>query len=108
MRSGVCLPLFSNGRIIGTMDFFTTEYIDLSESRASALRNVQQLVSQRLDIVRAAEASAENARELLDTVSRLRATSDDATSGEYGDRRRHPDHLVDRRADQPAGPERHR
>jgi methyl-accepting chemotaxis protein len=61
------------------MDFFTTEYIQLSESRASALRNVQQLVSQRLDIVRAAEQSAENARALLDTVSRLRAASDDAT-----------------------------
>ena len=79
VRSGICFPLFSHGRIIGTMDFFTTEYIQLSESRASALRNVQQLVSQRLDIVRAAEQSAENARALLDTVSRLRAASDDAT-----------------------------
>ena len=79
VRSGVCFPLFSHGRIIGTMDFFTTEYIDLSDSRASALRNVQQLVSQRLDIVRANEAAAENSRSLLDTVSRLRAASDDAT-----------------------------
>ncbi len=79
VRSGVCFPLFSNGRIIGTMDFFTTEFIDLSESRASALRNVQQLVSQRLEVMRVAEAAAESARALLDTVSRLRATSDDAT-----------------------------
>jgi methyl-accepting chemotaxis protein len=61
------------------MDFFTTEYIQLSESRASALRNVQQLASQRLDVVRAAETSSENSRALLDTVSRLRAASDDAT-----------------------------
>ncbi|MEU7874697.1 hypothetical protein [Dactylosporangium sp. NPDC049140] len=30
------------------MDFFTTDRIELSDSRASALRNVQQLVSQRL------------------------------------------------------------
>jgi methyl-accepting chemotaxis protein len=65
--------------VIGTMDFFTTEFIDLSDSRASALRNVQQLVSQRLDIVRAAETSAENSRALLDTVERLRTASDDAT-----------------------------
>ncbi|GAA3334858.1 hypothetical protein GCM10020358_00870 [Amorphoplanes nipponensis] len=79
VRSGVCFPVLSHGRIIGTMDFFTTEYIDLSESRASALRNVAQLVSQRLDIVRAAEASQDSARALLDTVSRLRAASDDAT-----------------------------
>ncbi len=79
VRSGVCFPIMSHGRIIGTMDFFTTDYISLSESRASALRNVQQLVSQRLDVVRAAESAAENSRALLDTVSRLRATSDDAT-----------------------------
>jgi putative methionine-R-sulfoxide reductase with GAF domain len=79
VRSGVCFPLMSHGRIIGTMDFFTADHIDLSESRASALRNVAQLVSQRLDIVRATEASQESARALLDTVSRLRAASDDAT-----------------------------
>ncbi|MFI7599556.1 GAF domain-containing protein [Actinoplanes sp. NPDC049681] len=79
VRSGVCFPIISHGRIIGTMDFFTSEYIELSESRASALRNVAQLVSQRLDIVRGNETAAVNARELLDTVSRLRAASDDAT-----------------------------
>jgi putative methionine-R-sulfoxide reductase with GAF domain len=79
VRSGVCFPILSHGRIIGTMDFFTTEFIELSDSRGSALRNVQQLVSQRLDIVRAAEASTESSRALLDTVSRLRAASDDST-----------------------------
>ncbi|MEU4218660.1 methyl-accepting chemotaxis protein [Actinoplanes sp. NPDC026623] len=79
VRSGVCFPIVSNGRIVGTMDFFTAEVIELSESRASALRNVAQLVSQRLEIVRAVENTAENARALLDTVSRLRAASDDAT-----------------------------
>jgi uncharacterized protein with GYD domain len=78
VRSGVCFPIVSMDRIIGTMDFFTTDFIDLSESRADALRNVQQLVSQRLDIVRAAETSAGNARDLLDTVDRLRAATNDA------------------------------
>ncbi|MEU4691452.1 methyl-accepting chemotaxis protein [Actinoplanes sp. NPDC023714] len=80
VRSGVCFPIMSGDRIVGTMDFFTTEYIDLSESRAASLRNVQQLVSQRLDVLRAAERSAENARALLDTVDRLRSASGDATS----------------------------
>ncbi|MFI5496099.1 GAF domain-containing protein [Actinoplanes sp. NPDC051859] len=79
VRSGVCFPVISHGRIIGTMDFFTTDHIELSESRANALRNVSQLVSQRLDIVRGNEIAASNARDLLDTVSRLRAASDDAT-----------------------------
>ncbi|MFI6071494.1 methyl-accepting chemotaxis protein [Actinoplanes sp. NPDC051343] len=79
VRSGVCFPIVSGDRIIGTMDFFTTEYVDLSESRADALRNVQQLVSQRLDIVRNAEMSAANARALLDTVERLRTATGEAT-----------------------------
>ncbi|MBO3736994.1 GAF domain-containing protein [Actinoplanes sp. NEAU-H7] len=80
VRSGVCFPIVSGDRIVGTMDFFTTEYIELSESRAAALRNVQQLVSQRLDVVRGSERAAAKARELLDTVGRLRNASEDATS----------------------------
>jgi methyl-accepting chemotaxis protein len=79
VRSGICFPIVNGDRIVGTMDFFTTEYVDLSESRADALRNVQQLVSQRLDIVRGAEVSAANARALLDTVDRLRAATGEAT-----------------------------
>jgi methyl-accepting chemotaxis protein-like sensor/GAF domain-containing protein len=78
VRSGVCFPIVSMDHIVGTMDFFTTEFIDLSDSRADALRNVQQLVSQRLDIVRSAEISTHNARALLDTVSRLRDATSDA------------------------------
>jgi hypothetical protein len=79
VRSGVCFPVVSGDRIIGTMDFFTTEFVDLSESRADALRNVQQLVSQRLDIVRGAELSRANARSLLDTVDRLRTATGEAS-----------------------------
>jgi len=79
VRSGVCFPISSGDRIVGTMDFFTTEYVDLSDSRMDALRNVQQLVSQRLDVVRGAEQAASNARELLDTVSRLRTATGDAS-----------------------------
>ncbi|WP_369832217.1 methyl-accepting chemotaxis protein [Blastococcus sp. TF02-8] len=78
VRSGVCFPIMSDGKVVGTMDFFVTETIDLSDSRASALRNVQQLVSQRLDILRRAQADAENSRALLETVSRLREAADDA------------------------------
>ncbi|GIF04351.1 methyl-accepting chemotaxis protein [Actinoplanes siamensis] len=79
VRSGVCFPITSGDRVVGTMDFFTTEYIDLSESRAAALRNVQQLVNQRLDVLRGTERAAANARALLDTVERLRDASGDAT-----------------------------
>jgi len=79
VKSGACFPLVVGGRVVATMDFFTTNRIELSESRASALRNVQQLVSQRLDILRGQETAAHNARALLDSVSRLRAASQDAT-----------------------------
>ncbi|SFO27010.1 methyl-accepting chemotaxis sensory transducer with GAF sensor [Geodermatophilus obscurus] len=72
VKSGVCFPVTAGGRVIGTMDFFVTETIALSASRADALRNVQQLVSQRLDVLRRAAADAQRSRELLDTVDRLR------------------------------------
>ena len=72
VRSGVCFPLISDGQVIGTMDFFTTDSIQLSASRAAALRNVAQLLSQRLEILHRAERDAASARALLDTVSRLR------------------------------------
>ena len=78
VKSGVCFPIVCDGRVVGTMDFFVTEEIDLSESRASALRNVQQLVSQRLDILRRAEDDAANSRALLETVSLLREAADEA------------------------------
>ena len=41
VKSGVCFPITCEGRVVGTMDFFVTATIELSASRASALRNVQ-------------------------------------------------------------------
>ncbi len=78
VRSGVCFPLEVDGRVTGTMDFFVTDTVELSESRASALRNVQQLVSQRIEVLRRTELDAENARALLDTVAQLREAAADA------------------------------
>ena len=78
VRSGVCFPVLVNGEVIGTMDFFTTATITLSESRASALRNVAQLVSQRLDGLHRSERDSANARALSETIVRLRQAADDA------------------------------
>ena len=78
VRSGVCFPILVGGRLVGTMDFFVTETIDLSESRAAALRQVQQLVCQRLEVLRRAEHDATSARALLDTVAQLREAAGDA------------------------------
>jgi methyl-accepting chemotaxis protein len=70
--------LVVGGKVVGTMDFFVTDTVELSDSRSASLRNVQQLVSQRLDVLRRAEESAQNARELLGTIARLREASDEA------------------------------
>jgi putative methionine-R-sulfoxide reductase with GAF domain len=78
VKSGVCFPLVVGGRVVGTMDFFVTDTIELSDSRAASLRNVQQLVSQRLDVLRRNEESAANARELLGTIARLREAANEA------------------------------
>ncbi|MGY1619930.1 methyl-accepting chemotaxis protein [Geodermatophilus sp. SYSU D00691] len=84
VKSGVCFPVTAGGQVIGTMDFFVTETIELSESRASALRNVQTLVSQRIDVLRRAADDAENALALLQTVDRLREAA--AAAGRIAER----------------------
>ncbi|WP_164983970.1 methyl-accepting chemotaxis protein, partial [Cellulomonas endophytica] len=78
VRSGVCFPVVDEGHVIGTMDFFVTETIELSPSRAAALRNVAQLVSHRLSVLRRSAEDTRNAHLLLDTVSQLRAAAGDA------------------------------
>lgn len=78
VRSGVCLPVVVGGEVLGTMDFFSTATVALSDSRAAALRQVSQLVTQRLEVLVRAEADASAARALIDTVTRLRSASTDA------------------------------
>jgi methyl-accepting chemotaxis protein len=49
VKSGVALPLIVQGKVIGTMDFFTTEVLgELSDSRADALRNAVFLVAEAM------------------------------------------------------------
>ena len=82
-KSGVCLPITDDGKVIGTMDFFTTETLDLSQERMDALRNVGGLVSTRLHAMKAAEnavKAAEDARavtQVLEKVGGVR-TEDEA------------------------------
>ena len=48
VRSGVCFPIVEDNRVVGTMDFFTTEEIQPSENRLSVLRTIGVLVSAAL------------------------------------------------------------
>ena len=78
VRSGVCLPIVIDDQVIGTMDFFATQTLALSDSRADALRNVSRLVSQRLDILRRAARDAHAAAALLGSVEQLSASAAEA------------------------------
>ena len=78
VRSGVCLPVLVGDRVVGTLDFFTTEVMELSEARSSALRNVLQLLSQHLERLRRQESDADKAQELLSTVALVRGGTEDA------------------------------
>jgi GAF domain-containing protein len=65
VRSGVCFPVLADGRVVGTMDFFTTDTLDPSPQRLDTLRAVGLLVSQSLerlaDAERQTDASADSA-----------------------------------------------
>jgi GAF domain-containing protein len=45
VRSGVCLPIVEDDKVVGTMDFFATEELEPSKERLSVLRSVGLLVS---------------------------------------------------------------
>jgi GAF domain-containing protein len=78
VKAGACFPVLVGGRVVGTMDFFSTESTALSPSREEALRNVGQLVSQRIETLRRGRQDTESARALLETVGRLSADADQA------------------------------
>jgi GAF domain-containing protein len=59
VRSGVCLPILQDGKVVATMDFFTTETLALSPTRTEALRAVGQLVSSSLGQLAAAGRTRE-------------------------------------------------
>ncbi|HYQ74313.1 methyl-accepting chemotaxis protein [Cellulomonas sp.] len=78
VRSGVCIPVIVGDEVLGTMDFFTTETIELTDSRRGSLRNVARLVSQRVDILRAAQRDRGASEALLGSVARLSESASEA------------------------------
>jgi methyl-accepting chemotaxis protein len=47
VRSGLAVPIFREGQVIGTMDFFATDAVEVSPTRLDALKTVAQLVSDK-------------------------------------------------------------
>jgi methyl-accepting chemotaxis protein len=71
VKSGVCFPLFVEGEVIGTMDFFATETLDPSPGRLEALRNVGRMVSSAIERIEGQareRAAAETLRRNVDLI----------------------------------------
>ncbi|GAA1621370.1 GAF domain-containing protein [Actinoplanes couchii] len=79
VKSGVCLPLIVQDQVIGTMDFFATERLTLSDSRAGALRNTAFLVSQAVQRIRESARLASVGAELVASIREVERNVVEAT-----------------------------
>ncbi len=48
VRSGIALPILRDGQVIGTMDFFAVDAVEVSPERLDALRTIGQLASDKI------------------------------------------------------------
>jgi GAF domain-containing protein len=80
VRSGVCLPIMIDGRVIGTMDFFAKRTLVMADSRRDALRNTGFLISQTIQRMRASERVAGAAREMVSSIDEVQRNVAEATS----------------------------
>ncbi|MBO3143460.1 GAF domain-containing protein [Dermatophilus congolensis] len=71
VRSGVCLPIVVDNKVVGTMDFFATRTIDLNDTRREALRNTAFLVSHAIERIRGTQRISEAATHLLDSIAEV-------------------------------------
>ena len=79
VKSGVCIPIIVQGEVIGTMDFFSLEALQLSEERMTVLRSVSRLVSKNIERLQQVELQKEAALN-AHAVSRVLTAIADAKS----------------------------
>ena len=48
IRTGIALPILNKGQVIGTMDFFALQSVEVSPTRLDALRTIGQLASDKI------------------------------------------------------------
>jgi GAF domain-containing protein len=77
VKSGICFPVFLNGKVVGTMDFFALRAIYPSKEQLEVLRSVGKLVSSTLDRIRQQEIQFQNAQDtlLISQVAQLLVSS---------------------------------
>lgn len=62
VKSGVCFPLIVDDQVVGTMDFFALEELDLSAARIETLRSIGRMVSNQIQRLKVSNAQAEIAK----------------------------------------------
>lgn len=77
VKSGVCFPILIRGQVMGTMDFFSLESLDLSKERLDALRAVGQLVSSCLERIQKAEQEKQTTEQIKSSSTELANCSDE-------------------------------
>jgi len=82
LRAGICLPVIIEGRVAGTMDFFTHEDLRPSPERLEALRNVGRLASGAMQRVERQIEDEREKRELELKVEELRRVALAAAKGD--------------------------
>ncbi|WGL54223.1 GAF domain-containing protein [Nocardioides sp. BP30] len=71
VKSGVCLPIIVRGQVVGTMDFFATRTLVLSEGRRSALRSTAVLLGQVIERFEAAGRLSRAGQELVLSIEEV-------------------------------------
>lgn len=73
VKSGVCFPIILGNEVVGTMDFFVMQTVELTAERMEALRNVARLVSVALDRIERIERERRHAQEFQIAMAKLSA-----------------------------------
>jgi len=82
VKSGIAFPIVLDGRIAGTMDFFSLETLRPSADRLEALKNVGHLVSGAFERLRVTEKQEEAAQNVAAVNRVLEAVTRAATMAE--------------------------
>jgi methyl-accepting chemotaxis protein len=82
VKSGICFPVTSGGKVVGTMDFFATKTLLPSAERLDALRNIGRLVSQAFERLESAERAHGAEEELRTKVDAILEVVSAATDGD--------------------------
>ena len=76
VKSGLAFPIMVNGEVVGTMDFFATETLDLTQGRLDSLRSVGAMVSQALQRLRAAQSERQQSETMRSVVTEIASNAE--------------------------------